>query len=72
MSVNQAGAGYLGAATHALRYRPLALTMRPVAFKVLYGHRVMLTGRLVRGGAGRRVAIVARPYGHKAVRVARS
>jgi hypothetical protein len=70
MSVNQAGAGYLGAATHALRYRPLSFTMHPVAFKVLYGHRVMLTGRLVRGGAGRHVTIVARPYGHKAVRVA--
>ncbi len=69
MSVNQAGAGYLGAATHALRYRPLSLTIHPVAFKVLYGHRVMLMGRLVRGGAGRHVAILARPYGHKAVRV---
>jgi hypothetical protein len=69
LSVNQAGAGYLGAATHALRYRPLSLTIHPVAFKVLYGHPVMLTGRLVRGNAGRHVAIVARPYGHKAVRV---
>jgi hypothetical protein len=70
MSVNQAGAGYLGAATHALRYLPLALVLHPRAFKVLYGHRVTLTGRLLNGGAGRHVAVVARPYGHKASRVA--
>jgi hypothetical protein len=70
MSVNQAGAGYLGAATHALRYRPLSLVLQPMTFKVLYGHRAMLTGRLVNGGAGSRVAIVARPYGHTAMRVA--
>jgi len=70
MSVNQAGAGYLGATTHALSYRPLALAMHPASFKVLYGHPVKLTGHLVNGGAGRHVAIVAQPYGHKAVRVA--
>jgi hypothetical protein len=63
MSVNQTGAGYLGAATHALRYRPLFLTMKPVSFKVLFGHPVTLTGRLVNGGAGRHVAIVAQAYG---------
>jgi len=70
MSVNQAGAGYLGATTHALRYRPPQLLMTPSAFKVLYGHRVMLTGRLLHGGAGRHVAIVAHPYGLHLVRVA--
>jgi hypothetical protein len=70
MSVNQAGAGYLGAVTHGLRYRPLVLSMRPAAFKVLYGHPVKLTGRLVNGGAGKHVTIVAHPYGHHAVRVA--
>jgi hypothetical protein len=37
---------------------------------VLYAHPVKLTGRLVNGGAGKRVAIIAHPYGHKAVRVA--
>jgi hypothetical protein len=70
MSVNQAGAGYLGATTHALRYRPPRLVVTPAAFKVLYGHRVMLTGRLLHGGAGRHVAILARPYGLHLVRVA--
>jgi hypothetical protein len=70
MSVNQAGAGYLGASTHALAYHPLRLVMKPAAFKVLYGHRVMLSGRLLNGGAGRHVAIVAHPYGHHVVRVA--
>ena len=39
--------GYLGAVTRALRYHPPRLTMLPAAFKVLYGHNVMLTGRLV-------------------------
>jgi hypothetical protein len=70
MSVNQAGAGYLGATTHVLRYRPLSLTMQPAAFKVLYGHHVTLTGRLLPGVAGRRVEIYASPYGSGAVRVA--
>jgi hypothetical protein len=71
MSVNQTGAGYLGAATHALRYQPMFLTLKPVAFKVLYGHAVTLTGRLVNGGAGRHVAIVAHAYGRpSAARVA--
>src|SRR5262249_46638579 len=70
LSVNQAGAGHLGAKTRALTYRPLALTMHPEVFKVLYGHPVMFAGRLVNGGAGHHVAIVARPFGHKAVRVA--
>jgi hypothetical protein len=71
MSVNQAGAGYLGALTRGVKYHPLALTMHPAAFKVLYGHPVELTGRLVNGGPGRYITIVARPYGHNAVRVAR-
>jgi hypothetical protein len=70
MSVNQAGAGYLGATTHALVFRPLALAMRPDTFKVLYGHRVTLSGRLANGGAGRHVLIVAKPYGQRAVRLA--
>jgi hypothetical protein len=71
MSVNQAGAGYLGAASHAVTYRPRRLTIEPASFKVLYGHHVALSGRLLNGGAGTRVAILAHPYGHSApVRVA--
>jgi len=41
--------------------------MQPASFKVLYGHPVTFTGRLVNGGAGRRVLIVAQSYGHRAV-----
>jgi hypothetical protein len=66
MSINQAGAGYLGAASHALAYRAERLMMIPSTFKVLYGHRVTLTGRLVNGRAGQHVMILARPYGRKA------
>jgi hypothetical protein len=65
MSVNQAGAGSLGAASHALVYRLNRLTIIPSTFKVLYGNRVTLTGRLVNARAGRHVTILAMPYGHK-------
>ena len=63
MSINQAGAGYLGAASHPLVYRPELLTMAPSAYRVEYGHPLTLSGRLVNGRAGTRVAIFARAYG---------
>ncbi len=63
MSINQAGAGYLGAASHPLVYRSELLTMAPSAFKVEYGHPLTLAGRLVNGPAGTRVSIFARAYG---------
>ena len=63
MSINQAGAGYLGAASHALTYRAELLTMKPSAFRVEYGHGVTLSGQLVNGQPGTRVAIFARRYG---------
>lgn len=66
MSVNQAGAGYLGAASHAFVARPETLTLRPSAFKVLFGHRVTLRGRLVNGAMGEHVTILARRYGRSA------
>ena len=66
MSVNQAGAGYLGAASHAFVARPETLTLRPSAFKVLFGHRVTLGGRLVNGTRGEHVTILARRYGRSA------
>ena len=65
MSVNQAGAGYLGAASHAMSYRAETLTMTASTLKVLYGHRVTLSGRLVNGRPGQHVTILAMPYGHK-------
>ena len=61
MSINQAGAGYLGAMSHPMVYKLEALTMSGSAAKVLFGHRVTLTGRLVNGHAGEHVSIIARP-----------
>jgi hypothetical protein len=64
MSVNQAGAGYLGTMSHPLRYRPLALTMQPAGYAVMYGKAMTLRGRLINGGAGQRITIFAKRYGH--------
>lgn len=63
MSINQAGAGYLGAASHAFTYRTELLTMKPSAVRVEYGHGVTLSGRLVNGKPGTPIAIFARRYG---------
>jgi hypothetical protein len=65
MSVNQAGAGYLGAASHALAYRPQSVSFRPSTLTVLYGHRVTFAGRVVNGRAGETVTITAHRYGHR-------
>jgi hypothetical protein len=70
MSVNQAGAGYLGAASHALLWRPESLQLATSGTTVLYNHRVTLTGRVVNGRAGERVTILARRYGHPDYRFA--
>jgi hypothetical protein len=70
MSINQAGAGYLGAASHPLLFRERTLTLAPASFRVLYGHSLTLNGRLVNGTAGEHIAIIARPYGHSSGRVA--
>jgi hypothetical protein len=64
MSINQAGAGYLGAASHALAYHAVGLTLDVSTHKVLFGHRVTLNGTLVNSHPGEHVSIVARPYGH--------
>ena len=64
MSVNQAGAGYLGAASHALRYRPQSVMFRPSTLTVLFGHRVTFAGRVMNGHAGETVTITAHRYGH--------
>ena len=65
MSVNQAGAGYLGAASHALVYRPQSIQMQPSTLTVLYGHRVTFAGQVVNGPAGELVTITATRWGHK-------
>jgi len=68
-SVNQAGPGYLGSVSHPMIFRAQALVLTPSAFRVLYGHRLTLTGRLLNGHAGQRVSIVARQYGRSAPRL---
>jgi hypothetical protein len=66
MSVNQAGAGYLATSSHALAYKAFGLTIDAANYKVLYGHKVMLSGQLMNGRAGQVISIVARPYGRSA------
>ena len=63
MSVNQAGAGYLGTTSHALTYRSYALTLSPSSYKVLSGHKLTLSGDLVNGQARARIAILAWRFG---------
>jgi hypothetical protein len=63
MSINQAGAGYLGAASHPLTYRQVLLTMKPSGVRAEYGRGVTLSGRLINGRPRTRVAIFARRYG---------
>ena len=70
MSVNQAGAGYLGASSHALTVRLVSLTLAPSTLTVLYGHRVTLSGRLVNGRPGEGISITVHPYGRPAFRLA--
>jgi hypothetical protein len=65
MSVNQAGAGYLGASSHALIYRPQSVSMLPSTLTVLSGHRVTFAGRVVNGRPGELVTITAARWGHK-------
>ena len=48
----------------------LGTTFSAIATLDDYGHPVTLTGRLLHGGAGRHVLIVAQSYGHGAVRLA--
>ena len=63
MSINQAGVGYLGAASHALGYRKVALWVIPAAYKVLFGHSLMLNGRLLNARSSQHITIYSRPYG---------
>jgi hypothetical protein len=66
LSVNQAGAGLLGSTSHALVYRPRAITMSASATKVLYGHHLTLSGRVLNASGPTTVVILARPYGSSA------
>ena len=63
LSVNEAGAGYLGSASHDLVYRPYRVTLAPSSYKVLFGQTTTLSGRLVHGNRGARIVIFALPFG---------
>jgi hypothetical protein len=63
LSVNQAGAGYLGSTSHALAYRAFDLTLAPDADRVSYGSSTVLRGRLWNGESGQRIAIVEWVFG---------
>jgi hypothetical protein len=66
MSVNEAGVGYLATSSHALAYKAYGLTIDAAGSRVLYGHRLMLSGRLMNGRAGQTISIEAWPYGRSA------
>jgi hypothetical protein len=63
-SVNQAGAGFLGANSDPLLFHAQLVTLIPTVQKVLYGNRVALSGRITSHQAGQVVSIVAFKYGH--------
>lgn len=63
LSVNQAGAGYLGATSHAIVYHAYALTLEPTDFRVLYGHSTTLSGRLWNGRPGEAIVVREWPFG---------
>ena len=68
LSVNQAGAGLLGATSHAMVYHAYAVTLEPTDFKVLYGHSTTLSGRIWNGHAGESILIEEWLYGSSAPR----
>jgi hypothetical protein len=63
MSVNQAGAGYLGSVSHALRYHAYSLTLTPSSYSTVFGTAVTLSGRLVGAKTRQRVSILERQFG---------
>lgn len=65
-SVNQAGAGFLGANSDPLLYHSAFVTLAPTALKVLYGNRLELSGRISNHQGGQIVTILAHAYGASA------
>jgi hypothetical protein len=65
MSINQAGAGYLGASSHPIAYHAETLTMVASSSRVLFGRKITLTGHVMPARSGEHVSIVARPFGHR-------
>jgi hypothetical protein len=73
LSVNEAGAGYLGSLSHPLLYRLHSISLGVSTYRVPFGRRVVLSGRLGSGQAGQVVTLRAWPYGaaapHRAAQV---
>jgi hypothetical protein len=63
MSVNEAGAGYLGASTKPIVYRARFVSIVPSSTRVLYGHAFRLSGVVSSRQAGQQVVVLARRYG---------
>jgi hypothetical protein len=62
MSVNEAGAGYLGTTSHPFLYHAYSLTIKPSSYRVLFGNAVSLTGKLVGGKQGQTITIFQQQY----------
>jgi hypothetical protein len=73
MSVNEAGAGYLGTVSHPIIYHAHVLTLGVSTYRVTFGESLVLSGRLGTGRSGQTVTIKAWPYGasspHRVARV---
>lgn len=63
MSVNEAGAGFLGTTSHPINYRAYAVTLMPQSSEVIWGKTVELAGRVQNNQLGATVTIDAWPYG---------
>ena len=63
MSVNEAGAGYLGSTSRAFAEEQGSMSLASSSLKVLYGHRLRLAGSVSSRKSGQIVSVVARPYG---------
>jgi hypothetical protein len=66
MSVNQAGAGYLGASSHELAYQTKFVSILAPATKVLYGKSLSLTGQISSLTSSEKITILAWKFGRSA------
>ena len=62
MSVNQAGAGYLGGVSHRLRYHAYSLSLAPSGYRIRFGSPLTLSGRLSSAGPGQTVTIYQQQF----------
>jgi hypothetical protein len=66
MSVNQAGAGFLGTTSHTLIYRAKFVSIAAPTTRVLFGHSVVLSGQISGLRSGEAITILGWKYGHSA------